>query len=357
MNNNIVVNKLVSVIIPVFNCEDYIRVCILSVINQTYSNLEIIVINDGSTDNSEYIINQLSLEEPRLKYFKKENGGPSSSKNYGIQKAKGDFITFVDSDDWIDSTMIQKLLEKLVDQGSDFSCCAYNFHIDDKTIKSFIDHQIISTNPKENFMNLISNYSNPLSGIPYGGAAKLFKKSILIKNKIEFDEHVHLTEDVKFLILYFNFIDSSSFIEDSFYHVRIRKGSTTTIYRSKQFDLHIENYYLLMKLLNKKSNNIENSISFVDINLIRLFIETLIFLFKSSKFVKGKEKRFEYHYLNQSGLIKALYKKYSFREMIKLIKGFENRLFLFISYYFPYFLKYYSYTFIFSSLKLIRFFR
>ena len=100
----------ISVIVPVYNTEKYIKKCLDSIINQTYSNIEIIIINDGSTDNSELIINEYLKEYPdKIKYYKKENGGLSDARNYGVTKATGDYICFVDSDDYIDINLFESL--------------------------------------------------------------------------------------------------------------------------------------------------------------------------------------------------------------------------------------------------------
>ncbi len=94
-------NKVVSVIIPIYNVEKYIVKCVQSVINQSYKQLEILLIDDGSTDSSGEICDTLLVEDSRIKVFHKENGGLSSARNYGIEQATGDYITFIDSDDYV----------------------------------------------------------------------------------------------------------------------------------------------------------------------------------------------------------------------------------------------------------------
>ena len=101
--------ELVSIIIPIYNVEKYLTKCIESVINQTYKNLEIILVNDGSTDNSKEIIDKYSLIDSRIKVINKKNGGLSEARNAGIEIAKGDYIGFLDSDDWIELNMYEKL--------------------------------------------------------------------------------------------------------------------------------------------------------------------------------------------------------------------------------------------------------
>ena len=117
--------KLISVIIPVYNVEKYLRRCIDSVINQTYKNLEIIIVDDGSTDNSSNICDEYTNKDSRVKVVHKENGGLSSARNVGIELAKGDLIAFVDSDDYIELEMYEKLKENMDKYDSDIAICQY----------------------------------------------------------------------------------------------------------------------------------------------------------------------------------------------------------------------------------------
>ena len=106
-----------SVIVPVYNTELYLDKCLESIVNQTFDDIEIIVVNDGSPDNSEGIIQKYIRNYPnKIKYFKKENGGLSDSKNFGVEKATGEYITFVDSDDYIDHDLYLQLLECMNNQ-------------------------------------------------------------------------------------------------------------------------------------------------------------------------------------------------------------------------------------------------
>lgn len=105
--------KLISVIIPIYNTQKYLKKCIDSVESQSYNNIEIILVNDGSTDSSEKIIQPYLQKYENIKYYKKENGGLSDARNYGIQKATGDYICFLDSDDYIDVNLFSKLQKYL----------------------------------------------------------------------------------------------------------------------------------------------------------------------------------------------------------------------------------------------------
>ena len=114
----------ISVIVPVYNVEQYLERCVDSIINQTYTNLEIILVNDGSTDNSGKLCDELAKKDERIRVIHKENGGLSDARNRGIDESESDLVGFIDSDDYIDSDMYEVLLKNLNDTDADLSMCA-----------------------------------------------------------------------------------------------------------------------------------------------------------------------------------------------------------------------------------------
>ena len=125
----------VSIIIPVYNTEDYLRVCLESVLNQTLQEIEIIVVNDGSTDNSLEILKEYEMKHPeKLKVLHKENGGLSSARNYGLQYATGEFLAFVDSDDWIETDMCEEMYNKAKEEQSDIVICDMVDHYPERVV-------------------------------------------------------------------------------------------------------------------------------------------------------------------------------------------------------------------------------
>ena len=118
-------NKI-SVIIPVYNVEKYLRRCLESVINNTYTNLEIICINDGSSDNSLKILNEYAARDSRVVVFSKSNGGLSSARNKGIKKSTGEYITFIDSDDWVHPQFFEILIQSLQNDNTDAAICGFS---------------------------------------------------------------------------------------------------------------------------------------------------------------------------------------------------------------------------------------
>ena len=114
---------LISVIIPVYNVEKYLPECIESVLKQTHTNLEIILVDDGSPDNSPQICDEYAQKDSRIKVIHKENGGVSSARNEGLKIAKGEWISFIDADDWVEKNFCEILLNKAVKTQSDIALC------------------------------------------------------------------------------------------------------------------------------------------------------------------------------------------------------------------------------------------
>ena len=125
------VQELISIVVPIYNVENYLRQCLDSISEQTYKNFECILINDGSTDNSKQIAEEFLLDS-RFRYFEKENGGVSSARNLGIECSGGTYITFIDADDWVDSDYLEVLYNALIDENADISVSTYKrFHMGD----------------------------------------------------------------------------------------------------------------------------------------------------------------------------------------------------------------------------------
>ena len=176
----------VTIIVPVYNAEKYLEKCIKSLINQTYNNLEIILIDDGSLDKSWNICNNFAKKDTRIKVYHKENGGVSSARNWGLSNSSGKYILFVDSDDWLEDNMIEILYREIEEQKVDVSIC--NFFCNDEKSQKINDktnNKIISDDRKEKIKYLFEESL-------FGGYLwnKLIRKSII--GDIVFDENVKI---------------------------------------------------------------------------------------------------------------------------------------------------------------------
>ena len=134
LSNPAIEKPLISIIVPIYNVEKYLEKCVLSIIDQTYTNLEIILINDGSTDNSSKLCKELALLDQRIIVIHKMNGGLSDARNVGINRATGLYISFVDSDDYISTDMIETLLTSIIENKCEISTCRYQTYTEDSPI-------------------------------------------------------------------------------------------------------------------------------------------------------------------------------------------------------------------------------
>ncbi len=136
--------KKISVIVPIYNTEKYLSECLESIVNQSYKNLEIILIDDGSTDKSPFICDEYSKQDSRIKVIHKKNEGVAVARNTGISIAQGDFLAFVDSDDILNLKMFEKLMNNLVNNDADISICDFSSILTDKDNPDCISNQIYS---------------------------------------------------------------------------------------------------------------------------------------------------------------------------------------------------------------------
>lgn len=186
---------LISVIVPVYNTEKYLDQCIQSVLAQTYTNWELLLIDDGSTDSSGAICDKYAAQDSRIRVFHKENGGVSSARNLGLDNAKGEWITFVDSDDWVNANLYTRLLH---DSSGLLIVGAYK-----KASQMYIlPNEKILLDKGENVLNL---FMLPHFSVPWG---KLYKRSILQKYNIRFDIFLSTHEDTLFVYQYMTYCDS-----------------------------------------------------------------------------------------------------------------------------------------------------
>ena len=187
----------VSIIVPVYNAERFIAACIDSILRQNYSNLEVILVDDGSQDASGQICLQYASLDPRVRYVHKANGGVSSARNEGIRLAQGEYIVFVDSDDYLKEDMLLHLMAR---KDSDFSMCGYELYDDANQI---VIKQHVPTSLSGHTQELLSNISMYLDP-PFllGPCFKLFRKEIIDRYNLCFPVELSYGEDAIFVFEY-----------------------------------------------------------------------------------------------------------------------------------------------------------
>ena len=233
-------NPKVSVIVPVYNASKYLNKCIESLISQTLKEIEIILVDDGSTDDSKEIIKEYSKSDSRVKLILQENSGPSKARNSGIKEAKGVYIAFVDADDWVDSDTYNDMYNAAVQSNSDivFTDILYEF---DDTEKNFIkEYQINSNQPINKNMIRESILPDFLHKGSYGSVCKLFKRQFLYENNILFNEDRSLGEDWLLNMEAFTHCNVAYYIDKPYYHYRQSDNSSLMgKYRPELFELYI----------------------------------------------------------------------------------------------------------------------
>lgn len=215
----------VSVIVPVYNVEEYLEKCLDSLGKQTLKEIEIIVVNDESPDNSQKIIDKYSKKYTTIHGYQKKNGGVSDARNFGIQKATGEYIAFVDGDDYVTLDMYEKMYNKAKSGNFDVVVCDLNYVYEDgsiKTISSRIEHD--TTNIKKTYIDMYPCVWNKIY------ARELFNKKIEFKKGVWF-------EDVDFLYKIFPYIKNIGVVKEPFNQYVQRSGSIT-----KTFDKRLYNY-------------------------------------------------------------------------------------------------------------------
>lgn len=225
-------NIKVSVIIPVYNSEKYLKQCLDSVVNQTLKNIEIIVINDGSTDNSLQIIQKYVNKYSNIKLINKQNEGCYKARNVGLEMATGEYIAFLDSDDYIESKIYEKLYLKAKDSNADIVSADY-YILNDNKLKTVKLSSSLKLLEKTN-NSLIGAEQIILDAIHW---SRIFKKQMLVEKNIKFHSDIYMADDAFFHIVTMLNAKKIVYIPDILYTYRIsRKGSITTSYDERNFD-------------------------------------------------------------------------------------------------------------------------
>ncbi len=261
----------VSIIVPIYNEENNLRKCIESLINQTYKNLEIILINDGSTDNSKEIID--SYKDKRIVAIHKKNTGIGDTRNTGIDKSTGDYIMFVDSDDYIELNCVEILLKNLNENKSDLVISNYYLDTPSKTYE--MNLKIFnSINIKEDCDLLCKINLSPW--------IKLYKKDLLINNSNRFPINLKY-EDVPFVVEAVIRAGKISFVPNYLYHYVIKKSGETITRDERIFDI-----ITICAIVEKKLNQINY------VNKTNFFVKLLSYYLKNSRYIPNINLRNEF---------------------------------------------------------------
>ncbi len=232
----------VSVIVPVYNTENFLERCLNSLVNQTLNDMEIIVVNDGSTDASQEIIDRFANDFPNIiRTYRKKNGGLSSARNYGLDKATGEYIGFIDSDDYVELDMFEKMYNKACSRNFDVVVCGVRYVYKEKTFiaSSRINNDLISKDQVKNHM--VDIYPAAWN--------KIYKCNLF---NVRFKKGIWY-EDVEFLYRLFPYVNSIGVVKEPLVNYVQRDGAITHTFDERVYD-YISNWNGIVQFY--KSNNI-----------------------------------------------------------------------------------------------------
>ena len=240
-------NPLVSVIVPVYNVEEYIEECLESIVNQTYQSLEIIVVEDGSTDESRQRI-QKYLNDDRILFIEQKNKGLSGARNTGMSRASGEYILFVDSDDYIDTNLLSNLVPLMQDNQLDlirFNGMAFTDGMEKTINQKYYDfsHRLVENHiyKEDSFKANSRTFASPVY-------LYLARRSVLTKNDLTFREDI-IHEDELFTPQVFVHIKTMMYVNAFYYYRRYRENSIMTIQTPEQLKRSFDSYFKIFKEL------------------------------------------------------------------------------------------------------------
>ena len=222
---------MISIIIPIYKVEDYLDQCVESVVNQTYQNIEIILVDDGSPDKSGVMCDDWAKKDPRIVVIHKKNGGLSDARNKGFEKATGSFISYVDSDDILEHEYIEYLYQAIEEKDADFSECCFSKFSDipnrNNSQKNIFPVSVLS---QEECLIKFSNGSRPYNHYVWN---KLYKRELV--DNVPF-AYGYQSQDILFCCQIFCKSKKAAHIDNVLYHYRSRPGSASNLFKKQRID-------------------------------------------------------------------------------------------------------------------------
>lgn len=260
--------QLVSIIMPMYNVEKYIEKAIQSVLSQTYNNFELLIINDGTKDNSVAIAEKF-LSDKRIKIYHKENGGLSDARNFGLDRANGVYVYFMDSDDYIEPILLEKAVNEIENSNADI--LIFGYYLDNENANgNLLNSERIVTETKyfeKNKNNLfINDTTMGLLGYAWN---KLYKLEFLNNNNLRFEKGVSLVEDILFNSLAYKFSNKILIINVPLYHYANRPVQTLIkTFHKNSFDLYLKKNIALENFFTSWNVSDKNKKKYLAISLI-----------------------------------------------------------------------------------------
>lgn len=217
--------KCITVIVAVYNVEKYIEKCLRSICNQTYKNLEIIVVDDGSTDESGKLCDQMALTDERIRVVHKQNGGVSSARNAGLELATGEYVTFVDGDDYIDEEMYEGMAEQMSHGMFQMAICSFRYLYTTKAKEEKVPFSCGAVSGKVFLDSMLKDAFGFYYSVVWN---KLICRELLEKHKIRFDEQWNVMEDFHFTLQLLPYTEQIAVCDGAYYIYRKNNVGTAT---------------------------------------------------------------------------------------------------------------------------------
>ncbi len=278
---------MISIIVPVYNVAEYIDRCVESLLAQTYNNLEIILINDGSTDNSGEVCRRLlRLHSDKVRFIEQENKGVSAARNAGLDIFRGKYVMFVDADDWVDVSYVEKLYDAIISNVADLSVCGFiEWHSDQKQKKH--NRLMSGVYGKESFYKEIGINQVPM-------CTTLYKAEIINKSDIRFDTLLRRMEDGCFVADYCSYCERFVAIPEHLYYYYQRQGSAINSYHESTL-LGVERSAYIIEVLEKAYNRSTVGIKICERHFVSKWVNiipgTAVCITNRKNTLKQKEKR------------------------------------------------------------------
>lgn len=267
---------MISIIVPIYKVEKYIKQCVDSIIAQTYENIEIILVDDGSTDNCPSICDEYAVLDKRIKVVHKPNGGLVSARKAGLLSSTGEYVCFVDGDDWIEPDMYQRVAESIEFTNADCVITQFYFEYPNNSSKSDYklskEYYVRSEIEKEIFPIMLFDNQYYRFGIYPCCWTKVFKRELLEKHLTDTDDRIRMGEDIAFTYPCIMDCQTIAFIDEPLYHYRIIPDSMTKAYDPILQDIIYLPYQTIVKKSREAGVDLSSQLPYYLLYLINFLI-------------------------------------------------------------------------------------
>lgn len=258
------INPKISIVMPMYGVEKYIASAIKSVLNQDFQDWELLIVNDGSPDNSRMIASSFAACDTRIKILDKDNGGLSDARNFGLNRANGEFVHFFDSDDWVESDFYSQLLSCVDD--CDLVVCGYKVDNENSYIERECFRGDLISVVNNNLHSLVTQFLNFAWN-------KLFRRSFLVDNNLLYEKGLYRIEDSEFMSRFLMFAPKVNLITYSGYHYMVRNtGTLSNIFDEKIFE-HMERsmriHQQVFSILSTDTSNIRHELGKMSLSVVK----------------------------------------------------------------------------------------